>query len=67
CFFSSTERLSTLHTSISQSLVSEDGERIHSWQKETFPRKMFCGFKESHDLAAAFSRAQRPWEKRLKK
>ncbi len=51
----------------SQTLVSEDGERIHSWQKETFPRKMFCGFRESHDLATAFSHAQKPWEKRLKK
>ncbi len=67
CFFLSTERLSALHTSVSQTLVSEDGERIHSWQKETFPRKMFCGFRESHDLATAFSRAQKPWEKRLKK
>ncbi|KTG01769.1 hypothetical protein cypCar_00015795 [Cyprinus carpio] len=67
CFFSSTERLSALHTSISQSLVSEDAERIRSWQKETFLRKMFCGFRESHDLGTAFSHAQRPWEKRLKK
>ncbi|XP_065114925.1 protein kinase C and casein kinase substrate in neurons protein 3 [Paramisgurnus dabryanus] len=67
CFFSSTERLSTLHTSIAQSLVKDDGERIRSWQKETFPRKMFCGFKESHDLGTAFSRAQKPWVKRLKK
>ncbi|KAK7123319.1 hypothetical protein R3I93_021665 [Phoxinus phoxinus] len=67
CFFSSTERLSAFHTSISQSLVSEDGERIRSWKKETFPRKMFCGFRESHDLGTAFSRAQKPWVKRLKK
>lgn len=67
CFFSSTERLSTLHTSIAQSLVTDDGERIRSWQKEMFPRKMFCGFKESHDLGTAFSHAQKPWVKRLKK
>ncbi|XP_016095317.1 protein kinase C and casein kinase substrate in neurons protein 2-like [Sinocyclocheilus grahami] len=67
CFFSSTERLSALHTSISQSLVSEDAKCIRSWQKETFPRKMFCGFRESHDLGTAFSRTQKPWEKRLKK
>lgn len=67
CFFSSAERLSALHTSISQSLVGEDGERIRSWQKETFPRKLFCGFRESRDLETAFSRAQKPWVKRLKK
>ncbi|TRY83818.1 hypothetical protein DNTS_028924 [Danionella cerebrum] len=67
CFFSSTERLSALHTAISQSLVSEDGERIRSWQKESFPRKIFCGFRESHDLGTAFSRAQKPWVKKLKK
>ncbi|KAA0705054.1 Protein kinase C and casein kinase substrate in neurons protein 1 [Triplophysa tibetana] len=67
CFFSSAERLSALHTSICQSLMGEEGERIRSWQKETFPRKMFCGFRESHDLETAFSRAQKPWVKRLKK
>ncbi|TSO57269.1 SH3 and multiple ankyrin repeat domains protein 1 [Bagarius yarrelli] len=67
CFFSSAERLSVLHTSISHSLVSEDGHQVRSWQKEAFPRKMFCGFRESHHLKREFARAQKPWIKKLKK
>ncbi|KAG7336473.1 hypothetical protein KOW79_001166 [Hemibagrus wyckioides] len=67
CFFSSAERLSVLHTSISHSLISEDGQHIRSWQKEAFKRKMFCGFRESHNLKREFARAQKPWIKKLKK
>lgn len=67
CFFTSTERLSALHSSISQSLVAEEGERIKAWQKETFPKKIFCGFKESHENNTSFSRAQKPWTKKLVK
>ncbi|XP_063077922.1 protein kinase C and casein kinase substrate in neurons protein 3-like [Engraulis encrasicolus] len=67
CFFTSTERLSAQHSSISQALVNEEGERVRTWQKDTFPRKMMYGFKESHDLETEFSRAQKPWAKKLKK
>lgn len=67
CFFASTERLSELHSSVSQSLVSEEGRRVKAWQKETFPKRLFCGFKESHDNGASFSRAQKPWSKKLTK
>ncbi|XP_024140051.1 protein kinase C and casein kinase substrate in neurons 2 protein [Oryzias melastigma] len=67
CFFTSTERLSALHSSISQSLVEEEGERVKTWQKETFPKKLFCGFKESYDNRTSFSRAQKPWSKKLQK
>lgn len=66
-FFSSTERLSVLHTSISHSLISEDGQHIRSWQKVAFRRKMFCGFRESHNLKREFAHAQKPWIKKLKK
>ncbi|XP_062381967.1 protein kinase C and casein kinase substrate in neurons protein 3 [Sardina pilchardus] len=67
CFFSSAERLSALHSNISQSLVAEEGDRVRTWQKDTFPRKMFYGFREAHDLETEFSRAQKPWAKKLKK
>ncbi|XP_053349901.1 protein kinase C and casein kinase substrate in neurons protein 3-like [Clarias gariepinus] len=67
CFFSSTERLSALHTSISQSLVLEDGQHIRSWQKEAFQKKLFGGFRESYNLKREFAHAQRPWLKKLKK
>uniref|UniRef100_A0A8C2DA00 Si:ch211-51c14.1 n=1 Tax=Cyprinus carpio TaxID=7962 RepID=A0A8C2DA00_CYPCA len=67
CFLSSADRLSSLHSSICRSLVSEDGDRIRTWQKETFHKKIFGGFKESQDFETGFSRAQKPWAKRLKK
>ncbi|XP_048869686.1 protein kinase C and casein kinase substrate in neurons protein 2-like [Brienomyrus brachyistius] len=67
CFLTSADRLSILHTSICRSLVSEDGDRMRTWQKETFHKKMFGGFRESQDFETGFSRAQKPWSKRLKK
>ncbi|KAL4617840.1 protein kinase C and casein kinase substrate in neurons protein 3-like isoform X1 [Arapaima gigas] len=67
CFLTSADRLSDLHSGICRSLVSEDGDRIRTWQKETFHKKMFGGFRESHDFETAFARAQKPWAKRLKK
>lgn len=67
CFLSSADRLSLLHSSICRSLVSEDGDRVRSWQKEMFHRKIFGGFRESHDLDTGFARAQKPWAKKLKK
>ncbi|XP_036408881.1 protein kinase C and casein kinase substrate in neurons protein 3 [Megalops cyprinoides] len=67
CFLSSAERLSALHSSICRALVSEDGDRVRTWQKETFHKKMFGGFRESQDFETGFARAQKPWAKRLKK
>ncbi|XP_068440024.1 protein kinase C and casein kinase substrate in neurons protein 1-like [Clinocottus analis] len=67
CFFTSTERLSALHSSISQSLAVEEGGRVKTWQKEIFPKQIFCGFKESHNNNTSFSRAQKPWSKKLMK
>ncbi|KAL0984305.1 hypothetical protein UPYG_G00139720 [Umbra pygmaea] len=67
CFFTSAERLSTLHSSISHSLVTEERERVKNWQKESFPKKLFCGFRETHENETGFARAQKPWAKRLRK
>ncbi|KAK6312017.1 hypothetical protein J4Q44_G00176810 [Coregonus suidteri] len=67
CFLSSADRLSALHSSVCRSLVSEDGDRVRTWQKETFHKKLFGGFKESQDFETGFARAQKPWAKRLKK
>ncbi|KAI1884705.1 hypothetical protein AGOR_G00229170 [Albula goreensis] len=67
CFLSSADRLSALHSSICCSLVSEDRDRVKTWQKETFPKKMFCGFQESQEFENGFTQAQKPWTKRLKK
>ncbi|XP_037333173.2 protein kinase C and casein kinase substrate in neurons protein 2 isoform X1 [Pungitius pungitius] len=67
CFMSSAERLASLHASICRSLVSEDGDRVRTWQKDTFHKKLFGGFKESQDIETGFARAQKPWAKRLKK
>lgn len=67
CFLSSANRLASLHASICRSLVSEDGDRVRTWQKDTFHKKLFGGFKESQDAEMGFIRAQKPWAKRLKK
>lgn len=67
CFFTSTERLSALHSSISQSLMVEEGGRVKTWQKEIFPKKILCGFRESHNNKTSFSRAQKPWSQKLMK
>lgn len=67
CFMSSADRLASLHGSICRSLVSEDGDRVRTWQKDTFHKKLFGGFKESQDIETGFTRAQKPWAKRLKK
>ncbi|XP_069048010.1 protein kinase C and casein kinase substrate in neurons protein 3 [Lepisosteus oculatus] len=67
CFLSAADRLSLLHASVCRSLVSEDGDRVRTWQRETFHKKMFGGFREAHDLDSGFARAQKPWAKRLKK
>lgn len=67
CFLSSADRLASLHASICRSLVSEDGDRVRTWQKDTFHKKLFGGFKETQDTETGFARAQKPWAKRLKK
>lgn len=67
CFMSSADRLASLHASICRLLVSEDGDRVRTWQKDTFHKKLFGGFKESQDIETGFVRAQKPWAKRLKK
>ncbi|XP_061761586.1 protein kinase C and casein kinase substrate in neurons protein 3 [Nerophis ophidion] len=66
-FLSSADRLASLHASICRSLVVEDGERVRTWQKDAFHKKLFGGFKEAQDAEAGFARAQKPWAKRLKK
>lgn len=67
CFLSSADRLASLHASICRSLVSEDGDKVRTWQKDSFHKKLFGGFKEAQDIDTGFARAQKPWAKRLKK
>ncbi|XP_014865520.1 PREDICTED: protein kinase C and casein kinase substrate in neurons protein 1-like isoform X1 [Poecilia mexicana] len=67
CFLLSADRLASLHASICRSLVSEDADRVRTWQKDTFHKKLFGGFKETQDIETGFARAQKPWAKRLKK
>ena len=67
CFLSSADRLASLHASICRSLVAEDGDQVRTWQKDTFHKKLFGGFKEAQDTDTGFARAQKPWAKRLKK
>ncbi|KAM8824383.1 protein kinase C and casein kinase substrate in neurons protein 3 isoform 2-T2 [Synchiropus picturatus] len=67
CFLTSADRLTSIHASICRSLVSEDADRVRTWQKDSFHKKLFGGFKETTDAETGFARAQKPWAKRLKK
>ncbi|KAM4702557.1 protein kinase C and casein kinase substrate in neurons protein 1-like [Rhinophrynus dorsalis] len=66
-FMTATERLSELHTQIQKTLVTDDTDKIRNWQKDTFHRKIFGGFKESCEIENGFHKAQKPWAKKLKK
>lgn len=67
CFMTSADRLATLHASMCRALVAEDGDRVRTWQKDNFHKKVFGGFKETQDIDTGFTRAQKPWAKKLKK
>ncbi|KAJ0058268.1 hypothetical protein NL108_012413 [Boleophthalmus pectinirostris] len=67
CFMTSADRLASLHASMCRALVSEDGDRVRTWQKDNFHKKVFGGFKETQDIETGFARAQKPWAKKLKK
>ncbi|KAK7938615.1 hypothetical protein WMY93_001941 [Mugilogobius chulae] len=67
CFMTSADRLASLHASMCRALVSEDGDRVRTWQKDNFHKKVFGGFKETQDIETGFTRAQKPWAKKLKK
>uniref|UniRef100_A0A3B4ATQ0 Uncharacterized protein n=1 Tax=Periophthalmus magnuspinnatus TaxID=409849 RepID=A0A3B4ATQ0_9GOBI len=67
CFMSSADRLASLHASMCRALVSEDGDRVRTWQKDNFHKKVFGGFKETQEIETGFARAQKPWTKKLKK
>ncbi|XP_075047086.1 protein kinase C and casein kinase substrate in neurons protein 1-like isoform X3 [Mixophyes fleayi] len=66
-FMTATERLSELHVQIQKTLVTDDTDKIRNWQKETYHRKIFGGFKESCEIENGFHKAQKPWAKKLKK
>ncbi|XP_072128004.1 protein kinase C and casein kinase substrate in neurons protein 3 isoform X1 [Mobula birostris] len=66
-FLTSADRLSELHVGIHKSLLTEDTSRIRKWQKETYHKKFFGGFKETHEVEHGFRKAQKPWTKKLKK
>ncbi|MEE6482731.1 hypothetical protein FKM82_013325 [Ascaphus truei] len=66
-FMNATERLGELHVQIQKTLVTDDTDKIRNWQKETYHRKIFGGFKESYEIENGFHKAQKPWAKKLKK
>ncbi|GCB85390.1 hypothetical protein scyTo_0026080 [Scyliorhinus torazame] len=66
-FLTSADRLSQLHVEIQKSLVTEDTAKILNWQRDTYHKKFFGGFKETHEVKSGFRKAQKPWTKKLKK
>ncbi|KAG8544027.1 hypothetical protein GDO81_023214 [Engystomops pustulosus] len=66
-FMTATEKLSELHVQIQKTLMTDDTEKIRNWQKDTYHRKIFGGFKESCEIENGFHKAQKPWAKKFKK
>ncbi|XP_030231372.1 protein kinase C and casein kinase substrate in neurons protein 1 isoform X1 [Gadus morhua] len=60
------EKVSELHQDIRNRLMSEDFEKVKTWQKDSYHKQMMGGFKESKETDEGFKKAQKPWAKRLK-
>uniref|UniRef100_A0A8C5N1U3 Protein kinase C and casein kinase substrate in neurons 3 n=1 Tax=Leptobrachium leishanense TaxID=445787 RepID=A0A8C5N1U3_9ANUR len=65
-FFTAADALSEIHTELRNQLWDEDSGKIRNWQKEAFHKQMIGGFREIRDAEEGFSKAQKPWVKKLK-
>ncbi|XP_018417656.1 PREDICTED: protein kinase C and casein kinase substrate in neurons protein 3 isoform X2 [Nanorana parkeri] len=65
-FLTAADALSEIHTQLRNQLWDEDSGKVRDWQKEAFHKQMIGGFRESKEAEEAFSKAQKPWVKKLK-
>eukprot|EP00079_Xenopus_tropicalis_P034586 XP_017948357.1 PREDICTED: protein kinase C and casein kinase substrate in neurons protein 3 isoform X2 [Xenopus tropicalis] len=65
-FLTAAEKLSEIHTELRNQLWDEDSGKVRDWQKEAFHKQMIGGFRESKEAEESFSKAQKPWVKKLK-
>ncbi|NP_001086374.1 protein kinase C and casein kinase substrate in neurons 3 L homeolog [Xenopus laevis] len=65
-FLTGAEKLSEIHTELRNQIWDEDSGKVRDWQKEAFHKQMIGGFRESKEAEESFSKAQKPWVKKLK-
>ncbi|CAI9607045.1 unnamed protein product [Staurois parvus] len=65
-FLTAADALSEIHTELRNQLWDEDGGKVRDWQKEAFHKQMIGGFRETKEAEDGFSKAQKPWVKKLK-
>ncbi|XP_063800716.1 protein kinase C and casein kinase substrate in neurons protein 3 isoform X2 [Pseudophryne corroboree] len=65
-FLTAADTLSEIHTELRNQLWDEDSGKVRDWQKEAFHKQMIGGFRETKEAEEGFSKAQKPWVKKLK-
>ncbi|KAM3918456.1 protein kinase C and casein kinase substrate in neurons protein 3 isoform 1-T3 [Leptodactylus fuscus] len=65
-FLTAADALSEIHTELRNQLWDEDSGKIRDWQKEAYHKQMIGGFRETKEAEEGFSKAQKPWVKKLK-
>ncbi|XP_073397729.1 protein kinase C and casein kinase substrate in neurons protein 3 isoform X2 [Dendrobates tinctorius] len=65
-FLTAADALSEIHTELRNQLWDEDSGKVRDWQKEAFHKQMIGGFRETKESEDGFSKAQKPWVKKLK-
>ncbi|XP_066439458.1 protein kinase C and casein kinase substrate in neurons protein 3 isoform X6 [Eleutherodactylus coqui] len=65
-FLTAADALSEIHTELKNQLWDEDSGKVRDWQKEAFHKQMIGGFRETKEAEEGFSKAQKPWVKKLK-
>ncbi|KAM4018595.1 protein kinase C and casein kinase substrate in neurons protein 3 isoform 3-T7 [Anomaloglossus baeobatrachus] len=65
-FLTAADALSEIHTELRNQLWDEDSGKVRDWQKEAYHKQMIGGFRETKESEDGFSKAQKPWVKKLK-
>ncbi|XP_026866350.2 protein kinase C and casein kinase substrate in neurons protein 3 isoform X1 [Electrophorus electricus] len=65
-FMDAADKLSEIHVELKERLVTEDSEKIRSWQKEAYHKQIMGGFRETKEADEGFRKAQKPWVRKLK-
>lgn len=65
-FLTAADALSEIHTELRNQLWDEDSGKVRDWQKEAYHKQMIGGFRETKEAEDGFSKAQKPWVKKLK-
>ncbi|XP_075437790.1 LOW QUALITY PROTEIN: protein kinase C and casein kinase substrate in neurons protein 3 [Ascaphus truei] len=65
-FLTAADTLSEIHMELRNQLWDQDSGKTRDWQKEAYHKPMIGGLRETRDAEEGFSKAQKPWVKKLK-